>query len=302
MSDDTNQVSGGEAVADDSKPTPTPEPAKTSKPAPKSDAEVQAQEAEGKPEGQTPEPSDEDKAKAAKAEEEKSERKKNRTREYINRINRENAEYRERLAALEARQQQPSASRSAPEAPADGEPTLEQFDFDVVAFQRAHSRWAVQQELTTYQKQAQQAEQSRKQQEIMATYSERIADFTDEHPDFQEVVGSIPFPLSGELQAAIMAHPNGPQIAYHLGNNDDDAFALASIQPHLAAAAVERLASRLTAAPATQAPTPTQPPRPVSQAPAPVPTVSGRSPTETPPEKMTDDEWFRREKAKRKRA
>ena len=66
------------------------------------------------------------------------------------------------------------------------------------------------------------------------------------------------------------------------------------------AAAVERLASRLTAAP--QAPqTPTNPinPKPVSKAPAPAPTVSGRSPTEVPPEKLTDDEWFKREHAKR---
>lgn len=285
MSDENNtQLGGGEAL-----PAAAPE---VSKPAPRNDAEAAAQEAEAKAAVVEPAPTPDPEKE-----------KKNRTRDYIDRINRERADLARKVAELEARTAQPTPQqRQVSAQPADGEPTLEAHDFDVAKFQRAHSAWAVEQALKQRDEDTQKAESTRKQQEIFTTYESRIVEFAEDHPDFSEVVGSIKYPLAQELQAAIMAHDKGPQIAYHLGTNDDDAFALASIQPHLAAAAVERLASRLTAAP-TPAPTPAAPPipapvapKPISQAPAPTPTVSGRSPTDTPPEKLTDDQWYARER------
>ena len=242
-----------------------------------------------KPEG------DDAAAKAAK-EAEASEHKKNRTREYIAKLNRENAELRAFRAEQEAKAAQATATPRQP-ATGDGRPTLEQHNFDQDAYLEALADWKVEQHLKAREESTKQAASAKTQQETTVAYNTAAAEFADEHPDFPEVVGSIKYPLSDALQAAIMAHPKGPEIAYHLGTNDDDAFALASIQPALAAAAVERLASRLTAAP--KAPqTPTNP-KPVSKAPAPAPTVSGRSPTEIPPEKMTDDQWYAREQAKR---
>ena len=281
MSDEnsTPLEGGGEALpaAEESKAKPTP----------KNDAEAAAQEA-AKPEG------DDAAAKAAKEAEEAGERKKNRTREYIAKLNRERAELAAENAALKAAQAPKPAQHAGP---AEGKPTLEQFNFDNDAYLEALADWKVEQHLKAREESSKQAESAKSQQEVAAAYNTAAAEFADAHPDFPEVVGSIQYPLSDALQAAIMAHPKGPEIAYHLGTNDDDAFALASIQPALAAAAVERLASRLTAAPETPQ-TPINP-KPVSKAPAPVPTVSGRSPTEVPPEKLTDDEWYARERAKR---
>lgn len=278
MSDEATLLEGAGAIV------PASEPATPAK-APRSDAEAAQQAPEPTPEAEaTPEP-----AKPAEADGE-VERKKNRTKEYIARINRENAELRQRAAELEARSTPTTAA-----AKASGEPTLEQHNYDLEAYQRALLKY----ELDARDTQSKQAESSRKQAEIAATYNQNVAEFADDYPDFPEVVGSIAYPLSPALEAAIMAHPNGPQIAYHLGTNDDDAFQLAAIQPHLADAAVKRLAARLTAAqPTPQAP-PTPTPKPVSKAPAPVPTVGGRSPVETPPEKMTDDEWYARERKRR---
>ena len=288
MSDDNNTPleGGGEAV---------PAAEVTTTKVPKNDAEAAAQEA--KPEG-------EDAAKKAADEAAKAEHKRNRTREYIANINRDRAEKDQRLAEkdqriaeLEARVDKPTAAAAQH---GDGKPTLEQYNFDQDAYLEALADWKVEQHLKAREESTKQAASAKTQQETVVAYNAAAAEFADDHPDFPEVVGSIKYPLSDALQAAIMAHPKGPEIAYHLGTNDDDAFALASIQPALAAAAVERLASRLTAAP--QAPqTPTNPinPKPVSKAPAPAPTVSGRSPTEVPPEKLTDDEWFKREHAKR---
>lgn len=305
MSDENNTPQGGgEALPASTTAAPAAtEPA--AKPVPKSDGEAALQAAaEVQPEADAAAEAAKKEAEA-KAEQDKAEKRKNRTREYINRINGENADMRRRLAEYEARPTQaPSAvQRHQSSSQADGEPTLEDYNFNVVEFQRAHSAWAVQNALKTEREKSQQAESTQQQQKVVDAYNERIADFADEHPDFPEVVGSIAYPLSAEIQLAIMAHEKGAEIAYHLGNNDDDAFSLASIQPHLAAAAVERLASRLTAA-QSQAPTqPTQPiqPKPISSAPPPAPSVSGRSPTETPPEKLTDDEWYKRDAERRRK-
>lgn len=233
-------------------------------------------------EGDTPEADTKAAEEAKKAEEEQT-RKKNRTREYTNRINRENAEMRQRLAEAESK-------AKAPSQPArEGAPKLEDFDFDIGAFTQAHTEYVLKQ----HQEQQKQADEGRRQAELTATYNQKVADFADTHPDFPEVVGSIAYPLSPAIEAAIMAHELGPQIAYLLGSDDDAAFQLAAVQPHLAAAAVDRIASRLASAQQVT-PKPTPSPKPVTKAPAPVPTVSGRAPAETPPEKLTDDEWFKR--------
>lgn len=284
MSTENDTLQGG-----DGQDVPVADTAPDTQPAPKSDAEAAEREPK-QPEA------DKEPKKDEPAKDDGAERKKNRTRDYINRINGENAELRRRLADIEQR----LPAKAEPDKGA--EPKLEDYDYDVTAFQREHAKWAVSQALKDREESTQQAESARQQQEIVVAYNQKVADFADAHPDFPEVVGSIAFPLSQELQAAIMAHENGPAIAYHLGNNDDDAFALASIQPQLAAAAVDRLAMRLAAPKAPQPPAPpaTPDPKPVSQAPAPVPTVSGRSPTETPPEKLTDDQWYERERARRR--
>lgn len=231
------------------------------------------------------------KAEPKKEDEAEVSRKKNRTREYINRINAELAEWRTGKRSVNPPQpSQPSTSQQ------DGEPTLEQFNFDPVAFQRAHSDWAVQKALKADRETRQQEEQQRRQQDLHVAYSEKALQFADEHPDFLETVGSIPY-VSDAVQLAIMGHENGPAIAYHIAQNDDLVLQLASIPPQLAASAIAHIASRMTAAP--QAPqTPQAPVKPVSKAPAPVPTVSGKTPTETPEEKLTDAQWFARARKK----
>lgn len=288
MTDESTPEQGGS--------TALPENTGTAQNPPRSDAEAALQQQE-KPQ---------ETAEQAAARED-GERKKNRTKEYIDRQNR-------RIADLAAENERLKSGAgvshggqgTAPGRETDKEPTLEDFDYDVGAFTKAHSKWSVEQALAERETASKKAEDSRKQQEMVTAYNERAAAFADEHPDFQEAVGSISFPLSDDVQAAIMRHERGPEIAYHLANNDDDAFNLSNVLPHVAAAAVDRLAKRITAAP--QKPETegqvtnqlAQPAKPVTKAPQPAATVSGRSPTETPPEKLTDEQWYARQRDKRR--
>lgn len=286
MTTETTQTTGGgEAL---------PNAAETNQPPPRNDAEAAAQAA-SRPQ-ETPE---------QKAAREDGERKRNRTREYIDRQNRRIAELAEENARLKTSNTQPAPERGA--SP-DKEPSLEDFDYDMAAFNRAHAKWAVSQEFAAREQNNKKAEDSRKQQELVSAYQQRAAMFVEDHPDFIEVADSIPHPLSQEVQAAIMAHERGPEIAYHLGNNDDDAWTLSNTLPHNAKAAVERIVKRLTAAPTTPETPAAQTntlaqttSKPVTRAPQPPATVGGRSPSETPPEKLTDDEWYKRDVEKRRK-
>lgn len=292
----TAQPGSGEAL-------PANNEAATQQPAPKSDAEAAQREAATAEVPQDEAKAAADKAAAEKAEADKqqaTEKQRNRTRDYINRINSENAEYRRRLAELEARERPQHQAQQ----PRQGPPAIEDYDYDLTAWQEASSAWNRQQ----WAQEQQQAQQLYSQQETQAAYDQRVTAFADQHPDFFEAVGSIdPNLLTAELQAAVIGHERGPEIAYHLANNDDALWNLASVRADLLPAAIARLASRLDAAqpaPPAPAPAPAQPvvqPKPISQAPAPAPTVGGRSPTEIPQEKLTDEEWYRRDVERRRK-
>lgn len=290
MSEETNtQPGGGEAV-------PAAVDAPNTAP-PKNDAEAEAREAEAKAGKDGGEQGD-GKDKSA-GDEGKDGKKKNRTREYIERINGENAELRRKVAEIEAR----LPKQEAPKAP-----NPDDFYNDPAAYSDALMRHRLAEERQRWEQEQQQQAELRKEQEITQSYAQRAAAFAEQNDDFIEAVGSIdPRLLSNELQAAIMAQENGPEIAYHLANNDDELWTLSTLRPDLVPLAVERLSSRLKAAPeAGDTPVPSTPavvpePKPISQTPPPAPRVGGRSPTEVPPEKMTDDEWYSRDRERRRR-
>jgi hypothetical protein len=261
-------------------------------------------------------PEQQEAAQAEKQRQESEERKKRTTREFIDRIKDENKTYRQtwndpealrrRLAEFE-RTSQPQTQQSQGRQQGDRRPTLEDHGYDFNAWQQADTEWVNQQaERRAAQLYDQRAQQAREQQ-TWQTYENKVAEFANDHDDFFEVVGSIP-PLPLELQAAIAAHPQGPAIAYHLGNTPSDLLAYANTSPQFAGLALQQIAARLSAAPSPSvqsaqlappaAPAPT---KPVTQTPPPPPMVGGRSATETPAAKLTDDEWYAKDRERRRK-
>lgn len=253
--------------------------------APKSDAEAEQQAATpAQPEPKKPE------------EDPELQRKRNRTKEYIAKINSENAEYRRELAEIKARL---SELAPKPKADPDAEPKLDSYD-DYDKYQRDLVKWTIAQERKAAEAQASKQTEQQKTQEVFSAYEQRAATFAESHDDFLEVVNSIRYPLPVETQAAIAAHEAGPAIAYHLGNNPKDAFEFARTPPHLVDALIEDLSSRLQEAPKAPALAPSlaPAPKPVTKAPPPPPSVGGRAVADVPDEKLTDEEWLKRERAR----
>lgn len=281
MTDETSTLEqgGGEALPQQQKPTQ-----------PDYVDDVKEQEkAEAKPDPATDVDKDEGK-------------KRNKTREYIESLQ---AEVRESRAL---RQELQEIKARLPKDPEPKEPTLEDHDYDAAEFARAAARWEFQQLQSQREAaEAAQAEQ-RTQQEQLTAYQQRAAAFAETVEDFIPVVSSIPQELlPKELEAAIMAHEKGPEIAYRLAENEDELFSLAAMRPELMARAVERYASRMSDAPkgepaAPEVPALAQAPqKPITQAPAPAPRVGGRAAAEVPGDKLTDDEWFKRERDQQRR-
>lgn len=273
-------------------------PAVTATPAPiipKSDAEAEQLEAalarppaeEAKPEG----------------EDSPEQRKKNKTKAYIERLHTQIAEKSKREQELEARlraieERVPQPARRDPDAP----PTLEDCDWDPQKHAIEAAKWATAQAAKQQTESATKKAEQDREQALYESYLERARAFAADHEDFVEVVGSMKYQLSPAQQAAVAAHELGPAIAYHLGNEDDDALDLARTPDHLAAAMVERIARRLQAAPAAQQDAPVAPlaavpaPKPTTKAPPPPQTVGGRAVTDTPSEKLTDEQWLERQR------
>lgn len=284
------QGSGGEAL-------PPASEATQKAPVPKNDAEAEllakaAEENNGEPEnGETSEPGEK--------QQEDQQKKRNRTTEYIRRLQEENRRFREELESI--RQRLPPEPKLEPPKPED-------FYTDPAGYAQRVAEYTAHQERERLRQELEQKAQQEHEQRVWTEYQTRAQAFAASKPDFEEVVSGIRFPLPPEVQAAIAAHESGPEIAYHLGLNDQDAFLLSLARPEMAQQALEVIVSRMKAAQAGESPAPSAPAanpaattKPISQAPAPPPRVGGRAPTEVPPEKMTDDEWYRREKERRRK-
>lgn len=287
--------------------------------APRNDAEAAQMEAAAEA-AKTAKPED----GADPKDETPAEKQKRNASTYIDRLKAERQAERDRANDLAARLARYEAGQSAPaeaapqsgqaSAPAQGatdaEPTLESCDYDYQKWQRELTRWTIREENRAQQQSQQQATQQQDFQKTLDTYSERVAEFVDDHPDWEDTIGSMQFVPPPQSQIAIMQHPRGVEVTYFLAKNPEEALRFAQTPPQYVPGALELIASRLSAAqseapsvPAAETqPAPVaQPVRKISAAPAPIPAASGKSSTAPAPEKMTDDDWYKADKERRRK-
>ena len=153
--------------------------------------------------------------------------------------------------------------------------SLEDFDYDAAAYQ------AYQAESVRDQVMAEIAAQQRQQQEqqhahaAQQRFQEQIKALESKEPGAWEEISTAPVNVSEAVAQAIHASERGAEIALHLARNLQQAEAIARMEPFAQVLAIGRIEAGLAAA---QERKPT-PPRAVSQAPAPAPTVqSGARP------------------------
>ncbi len=149
-----------------------------------------------------------------------------------------------------------------------GEPTREQFDYDDAQYMKAWYKWQREQERVEESKQKQQEAA----QEKWRKFAEKEQAFAAEHPDYEQVA-KYQAPITQPMAEAILESDDAPAIAYYLGQNLEEASAIAAMSPIAAARAIGRIEAKLSAKPS--APTSTTPAKNVTRAPEPVTTLSG---------------------------
>lgn len=112
------------------------------------------------------------------------------------------------------------------------------------------------------------ATQAARDQAISDAFQLRVSEFMEGNPDakdFEQVAYTAP--IGAQTAELIALLEDGPAVAYYLGKNPAEARRIDKMPERERAAAIGRIAGRLTA----------QPPRKISSAPSPVKSVAGNS-------------------------
>lgn len=199
----------------------------------------------------------------------------------------------QRLAKERRRMEREHAARST--APAvDATRDLRQEDFasveeyaDALAEQKAAIKLA-------------QREQTQHQQQVAEAFADREDSARERYQDYDNVVYNQNVPITEAMAMAIREADNGPDIAYFLGANPDDARRISRLNPFLQAKEIGRIEQRLAAEPPA--------PRKQSSAPAPIRPVKANTAapiTDTTDPRsiasMTPTEWIEAERARQRR-
>lgn len=218
-----------------------------------------------------------------------------RTRHERNEARTEAEQLRDELETLRQQMQAAQAQPAAKEL--DPRPQRTQFVSDE-DYQEALTDWKVDQKLAERQQEEQQARINASQQQMADNWQRRLDLAKKDLTDFDDVVGKSEIDLPNHLYVAVVESDLGPQLAYYLAQNPDEARLLRGMSPTAALRMLGRLEDRL--APEKAEPKKEEKPKAAepekSKAPPPIDPLRDAS---TPVEKTTDKMTYAEYKAYR---
>lgn len=190
--------------------------------------------------------------------------------ERVNEITRARREAERRAQFLEQQlaQYQSQQQHTQPRHQNDRPPSLQEFE-SVEDWGAAVADYSARQALSRAEQQLQQRDQHYSQQHLAQQFQAKEAAYAATNPDYLDRVAEMTSAIQfqPDVLAVIAQSDHGPAVAHHLAQHLDVADRLARMSPVAAAAEIGRIEARLS----------TPKPKPVTQAPAPVPTLSGSS-------------------------
>jgi hypothetical protein len=182
-----------------------------------------------------------------------------------------------RLAVLE--------KQPAPQAPkVDEEPQPSQFN-DAFEYAKALAEYTADKRIGEMRRQDAEAKEAVERQKVIETWASKVQAAKASMPDFDDIVASSDVVVNDDIRDAILESDVGPQILYHLAENDDVAKRIAGLSPKQALREIGKLEARFEVketAPET---------KPVvrSKAPAPINPLRGSNPADVP--MSANGEW-----------
>jgi len=169
-----------------------------------------------------------------------------------------------RLAALENKAQPQKAN------PVDEKPQPSQFS-DAFEYAEALAEYTADKRIAEMKQQEAAAKQAEEQQKVIQTWAKKVEAVKATLPDFDDIVASSDVVVNDDIRDAILESDVGPQILYHLAENDEIAQKIAGLSPKAALREIGKLEARFEAKPEAEKPAPIV----RSKAPAPITPIRG---------------------------
>lgn len=132
-----------------------------------------------------------------------------------------------------------------------------------------------------------------KQTEVQTAWSKRLEAAHEAHPDLEELLDED-LPTTPVMQEFLMTSKHGGEMLHHLASRPEECRRIADLSPRAAEIALARIEEEIS----TKAPNPTTQRRTTS-APAPLQPLKGSGTSAKDPNKLSDADWLRAQKAKR---
>ena len=169
-----------------------------------------------------------------------------------------------RLAALE-KQGQPQKTN-----PVDEKPQPSQFS-DAFEYAEALAEYTADQRIANMKREEAEAKQAEERQKVISQWTSKVKAAKASLPDFDEIVASSDVVVNDDIRDAILESDVGPQILYHLAENDEIAKKITGLSPKAALREIGKLEARFEAKPEAEKPAPIV----RSKAPAPIQPIRG---------------------------
>lgn len=213
--------------------------------------------------------------------------KKSRAQERIEQTTRENADLKRRLAEYESKQNTPKASER---------PKVEEFEtYD--EFQEKLGEWQIEEAMRRLEEKQGKKQAEQTQGEKQAEFEGAIAGFSENVPDFDEVVTAginrqLPMPITLDEVAAEFGYDTNTQVRllYELAKDEEFHELVSESSKLKAARLLSERADSFSQKPVQK----------MQNAPKPIKPTSANAPVVRDSEKMSDDEWYKAELEKRK--
>ena len=171
----------------------------------------------------------------------------------------------------------------APEAPkAAGEPKLDDFS-TYEEYVDARADFRVAEGIKEFRESQARDSAVTQEQQAAQDFHTRAGEFRQTHDDFDEIAFNPTLNITKSMSGLINATDKGPELLYHLGQNPDEATAIARLPQDQAAMALGRMEAQMGA---LQPNTQTGAPDPIA------PLTGGQGSTAKDPEDMSTTEWL----------
>ena len=168
----------------------------------------------------------------------------------------------QRLAALEQQNRPPARN-------IDEEPQPSQFQ-DAFEYAKALAEFSTEKALAERDRRDAEEKVAIERQKVIQTWATKVQSAKGSMPDFDEVVASSDVVVNDDIRDAILESDVGPQILYHLAENDDLGKKIAGMSPKAALREIGKLEERFAVKPNAKIETVAK-----SKAPAPINPIRG---------------------------